>query len=235
MRTFAISDIHGNYPAFKSALDNAKFDYNNDKLIVVGDICDRGHYLVQVINELNKIKNLVLILGNHDYWFIEYLACKNNLDYDNMNLSFWLEQGGTETVKAHQSDNIVKEFYTNNKFLDYYIEDNKLFVHAGIDLDLSIEEHTQDYLIWDRTLYNKIIAAYTASSYNNKPMKELCNKLKYDELYIGHTPNLIRSTVFNNPFTIQVIDKFILLDCGAGYPQYSGTIRMININTKEIF
>lgn len=39
-RRFCIGDIHGAYLAFKQLLDDVNFDYENDKLISLGDIVD---------------------------------------------------------------------------------------------------------------------------------------------------------------------------------------------------
>ena len=39
-RTFALGDIHGNYKALKQCLERSNFDYDNDTLIFLGDVCD---------------------------------------------------------------------------------------------------------------------------------------------------------------------------------------------------
>lgn len=40
MKTYAIGDIHGAYKALIQCFERAKFDYEKDRLIVMGDICD---------------------------------------------------------------------------------------------------------------------------------------------------------------------------------------------------
>ena len=40
MKTFAIGDIHGAYKALVQCLERSKFDYDNDRLIVMGDVVD---------------------------------------------------------------------------------------------------------------------------------------------------------------------------------------------------
>jgi len=66
MKTFTIGDIHGRYKALKEVLKLSKFDYDNDKLIVLGDIVDGGINTYKVVEELLKIKNIIFVLGNHD-------------------------------------------------------------------------------------------------------------------------------------------------------------------------
>lgn len=40
MRTFVIGDIHGAYKALVQFLEHSGFDYDNDRLIPIGDIAD---------------------------------------------------------------------------------------------------------------------------------------------------------------------------------------------------
>lgn len=70
MREFVIGDIHGEYQKLIKCLKAVNFDYQNDKLIQLGDIVDRGPHSYHCIEELKLIKNLILIKGNHDEcWF----------------------------------------------------------------------------------------------------------------------------------------------------------------------
>ena len=40
MRTFVIGDIHGGYLSLKQCLERSSFNYEEDTLISLGDICD---------------------------------------------------------------------------------------------------------------------------------------------------------------------------------------------------
>ena len=40
-KTYAIGDIHGAYKSLVQCLERSKFDYNNDRLIVMGDVVVR--------------------------------------------------------------------------------------------------------------------------------------------------------------------------------------------------
>ncbi len=40
MKKFVVGDIHGGAKAFKQVLEKSEFDYENDLLISLGDICD---------------------------------------------------------------------------------------------------------------------------------------------------------------------------------------------------
>ena len=45
MRIIVISDIHGCYYTMKHLLEEVHFDLDKDKLICLGDMCDRGSYV----------------------------------------------------------------------------------------------------------------------------------------------------------------------------------------------
>ena len=42
MRIIVISDIHGSFYTMKKLLNEVNFNSKNDKLICLGDMCDRG-------------------------------------------------------------------------------------------------------------------------------------------------------------------------------------------------
>ena len=63
-RRFVLGDIHGELDNLKEVLQKSGFDYENDLLIQVGDIVDRGQEPFKCMDELLKVKNLVLLLGN---------------------------------------------------------------------------------------------------------------------------------------------------------------------------
>ena len=122
MRRLVIGDIHGRVEALKQCLERSSFDFDNDKLIVIGDVCDGGYNTYEVIEELLKIKNLVFVRGNHDQWFINSFSGA----YDNI---LWLDQGGNATIKSYDTEYIPldhQKFFNNS--IPYHEEDNKLFL-----------------------------------------------------------------------------------------------------------
>lgn len=71
MKFFASSDIHGYYDEWMDALDKAGFDPKNEnhRLVVCGDIFDRGRQPKQILDFLNRddiINKTILIRGNHE-------------------------------------------------------------------------------------------------------------------------------------------------------------------------
>lgn len=208
-RTFVIGDVHGAYRALRQCLQKAAFDYTNDHLICLGDVCDGWPETRESIDELLGIKNVTYILGNHDYWALQWMTTGKAE-------TAWLLQGG-ESTKTSYRDGVPD---THIKFLTdalpYLLKENKLFVHAGIDRQRKLEQQGLDIFLWDRTLTRTAIDLYK---------KNITVKLtEYDEVYVGHTPI---------PSTRPLLSCGVwLMDTGAGW---NGVLSMMEINTKEVF
>lgn len=212
MRTFVIGDIHGAYKALKQCLKKAEFDFEKDRLICLGDVCDRGPEVNKVFDLLLKIKDLVYILGNHDYLALEW--------YRTGKISkIWKDQGAATTIKAYPKGMPGSHIKLLQEARLYYLQKKRLFVHGGINVDLPLKKQDLSHLLWDRSLaYNAI---KRKSSNKEKKMT------RYREIYIGHTPTLN----FGSKKPIHACDVW-LMDTGAGW---GGKLSMMDIKTKEIF
>jgi serine/threonine protein phosphatase 1 len=96
-RTFVIGDIHGAYRALRQCLDRAAFDYARDELICLGDICDGWPETKACVAELLKIRNLIVVLGNHDFWTRDWMRT-------GFKEKIWLEQGGLATTRSYGAE-----------------------------------------------------------------------------------------------------------------------------------
>lgn len=208
-RTLVIGDIHGAYRALRQCLNRSGFDYERDHLICLGDVCDGWPETKACIDELLGVSNLTYILGNHDQWALMWMKTGE------IN-SGWLMQGGDATIYSYQSGVPKEHVQFLEDALPSYLLDNRLFVHAGIDPSLPLDQQGTDTFLWDRNLALKAL--------------QLCDKktsgklTQFDEVYIGHTP-----TSFNKPVTSGDV---WLMDTGAGW---AGVLSMMDINTKECF
>lgn len=103
MRYFFISDLHGCHPSLAiSALEKQGFDAENDYLVVLGDIVDRGHYTNLLLEWLLSIPHLIAIKGNHDARLLELLTGKdayNKIDKHN---------GVNETIASFLGEDGIK-------------------------------------------------------------------------------------------------------------------------------
>ena len=67
--TYVMSDLHGEYRKFLQMLDLIRLG-DEDVLYILGDIVDRGEEPVNLLLDIMDRKNVIPVMGNHDY-----LAC----------------------------------------------------------------------------------------------------------------------------------------------------------------
>jgi serine/threonine protein phosphatase 1 len=208
-REFVLGDIHGAYRALRQCLDRSGFNADEDRLICLGDVCDGWPETRAAVAELLTIKNLVYILGNHDWWTLEWMMT-------GVAEPVWYDQGGKATTQSYEDDIPAGHlaFFSNAAL--HHLSGNKLFVHAGIDVRKPLEQQSLHTLLWDRTF------ALTALDHYGEPNE---NKLSlFDEIYVGHTP-------VNSPVPIKSCEVWFM-DTGAGW---SGPLSMMDVETKEVF
>jgi len=209
VKRFVIGDIHGRSVALKQVLKLSNFNYEEDLLILLGDIVDGGYNTYEVVEELLKIKNIIYIIGNHDKWFMDHISA-------GWSGSIWIHQGGRNTLDSYRKASIDgmipvthQEFFNNGLY--YSILDNMLFVHGGFDTRLPVEENTIQTLLWDRSLIERHI--------NGRKER------RFDKIFVGHS-----TTEYYGSFKPLKFGKLWMLDTGAGW---SGKLTIMDIDTEE--
>jgi serine/threonine protein phosphatase 1 len=245
MRTFVIGDIHGAFKALKQVLERSGFDYENDKLITIGDIVDGWGQSYECVEELLKVKNRIDIHGNHDHWFLEFLMF-------GIHPVRW-EQGGLATAKSYGVNVLGEHFkyhshpYGNNGRIENYYTTNllnsdipqthlqffknqvrsykddkkRLFIHGGFNRHYPLnEQYKDDIYWWDRDLW---MGALSAES--SKMKYKIAEEVSH--VYIGHT----QTTNWGKDYPMTAVN-ITNVDTGAGW---NGKLSMQNIETGEVF
>ncbi|MBF0522366.1 MAG: fructose-bisphosphatase class III [Candidatus Omnitrophica bacterium] len=211
MKTFVIGDIHGAYKALLQCFERSHFDYNNDRLIALGDVCDRKPQTKECIDELLKIKHLDYILGNHDFWTLKWAE-------EGFQESIWLTQGGFETIASYKNQPMPLSHIHFLKNAHWWLEiDGNLFIHGGFDPQISLSEQDKETFIWDRDLIHSAIAL--------NAQNPQCQISTYKEIFIGH--NNVQFLGITKPLHVCNLWD---MDTGAGW---TGKLTMMDINTKE--
>jgi serine/threonine protein phosphatase 1 len=197
MRTFIIGDIHGHFDKLVNCLNAVNFDYENDKLIQLGDVVDRGSNSYMCIEELLKIKNKVCIQGNHDEcWF-------NSLLKGEPEQGLLWRQGAKQTYQSYLdyevNPQIHIDFFRNQ--VKYYIdEERRYFVHGGFNRHYPIDKQLDNTVYtWDRDLFHQ---ALSYKNMTDEEYYELCIKaVTNNGLSIRYIPYNIRQNMGNKKYS----------------------------------
>ena len=87
-RVFVVGDLDGDYSRLKAQLNKVSFNPDEDTLISLGDIIDRGPDSPHLVAYLHKIGAHV-VLGNHEHMMLEALMSR-----DTFALRLWTQNGG---------------------------------------------------------------------------------------------------------------------------------------------
>jgi len=212
-RKFVIGDIHGAFRALKQCLERASFNYTDDQLIALGDLCDGWPEVNKVIDELQQIPNLKLILGNHDSWALQWML-------EGTKEHTWMQQGGNATIKSYPGEVPGSHVAMLKNAQLYHIDENSVFVHGGFRPDEPLNQQNEDIFLWDRVLVREVILL----AEQNSSVKVS----DYDEIFVGHTPTLNFGT--DEPIHA---GNLWMMDTGAGWP--GGRLTLMDLETRELY
>ena len=156
-RTIFIGDIHGCIDEFNELISKLSYDPENDRLILLGDLVDRGPDSVAVVRKAREMK-LECLMGNHEHKYIK-----------------WFRSQGTRVDvydRRDYYDLLSNEDITYINDMPTYIElDNVVAIHAGLKPGISLSEQRKDDLMYLR---------YTDSDRKFISLKKI-NKLGKDQ------------------------------------------------------
>lgn len=236
MKTFCVGDLHGSLNSLLQGLERANFDNKEDKLIFLGDYCDgysQTSELVDFLIELQKESGdrHIFLSGNHDVWMKEWMNLGTNEP-------IWMHNGGISTVESYLKNgkNLDKEHrdFFNNLRKHYVDEENRCFVHAGLESIDGVEDDGDNISFWDREFWWLQL---------HNPEYKLNPAKNYSEVFIGHTPTInypiknhyperkLQET--NGGITVPMNRGNVWnLDTGCGWGE---KLTLMNIDTKEFF
>lgn len=221
-RIFATSDLHGNYKVFQSILQ--KID-KTDKVIVLGDVVDRGEHGFQMLKEILSDSRFILIKGNHEAMFVDDMR-EFHRSEGRDECHVW--NGGDPTFWAwHNAGENYGWIHTLNSLPDFYQYCNKdgkdLFLtHAGYTPPFNPE---CDDTLWNRNhlrddyngFYQIIIHGHTPVPYQLGYKSDKAWKMAAEEGPLwycnNHKCNLDMGTFFTNIAYLLDLDTFETIKC----------------------
>ncbi len=233
---YIVSDLHGDLIGFKKLLDKLSFNKNKDKMLILGDVLDRGPdgvELLYYIKELCEYGCAELLLGNHELFCIMYLEGK-------LNAAKWSAFGGDETLNALKEMTAAEQENLKNylKSLPLYMEIKSFFIgpnvtctHSGIH---------GDYLIRDREGFIDVKSSIE-EAYSKAPYELMCGTdIHYlsrsdlnaldSYLIVGHVP-CNRLNDDENDNSIFRTKYYMDIDAGNGFE--GGKIACYVVETDE--
>lgn len=168
--TYAMSDIHGMYRKYKKMLELIELS-DNDTLYIIGDVIDRGPEPIQILQDMMQRRNVIPILGNHEYmalnalWYIRDFIDSDGSVTDeslefNKHYRLWQMNACRTTMEGlgrlavKQRREVVRYIWNFKWHKTVNIGDMKfILVHAGFEnfsKDRPFNDYRPEELVWCR-------------------------------------------------------------------------------------
>ena len=152
--TYCISDVHGEYDLFMRLLDQIGYS-DGDKLMVCGDLIDKGAESVKLAKQVFSMPGAYCIMGNHEQAFFEFYRTRMHSAIMDFDAILW-------HLQQYFPDGKDLDWDTIDRLVDlpYYLEtDDFICVHAAAPLDgdmrvLPLDLAEVQELIYDRRFKN---------------------------------------------------------------------------------
>ena len=74
MSTYVVGDVHGCFNQFLILLNKINYNFSKDKIILTGDLVNRGNESLAMLNFCMANQNIQTVLGNHDLYLLYILS-----------------------------------------------------------------------------------------------------------------------------------------------------------------
>lgn len=222
MRKIIISDIHGSFFTMKKLLEEVAFNPEEDKLICLGDMCDRGKNTKLVweffYNLQKEYSHHIILMGNHEDMFNLAMKEARYSEFDTRRQDHYFRNNGLTTLQSFYPEATektrkiyfkkiaaehkelrtwIKNLPTRYESEDYY------FVHAGVDFDKNFWDQTHRDMVWMREPFLSSDKHYKKKVFHgHTPVRE---KKHYEIL--NNRINIDGGCVYGGVLNIVVIEE----------------------------
>jgi serine/threonine protein phosphatase 1 len=220
-RTLVVGDIHGKLNLFNRLLERMEYQPGDDRLILIGDLVDRGEDSQGVVARSIELKReapnrVVVIRGNHEAMMLAALAHPESEQAE-----LWYYNGGVETLQSYIDENgnldVPEEHWDFMASLPtWYEDDHAIYVHASLpegedgDFLHPSEAPESPELYWARNRH--FFAEYRGKT-----------------VVFGHT---ITGMVFGEREKVWLRDSLICVDTGA---YLTGVLSAVELPSRRVF
>lgn len=111
---YVMSDLHGRYDLYLKMLEKIN-PSAEDKIYFLGDYVDRGYDGLEIILDMAGRKNVVALLGNHDYYALTVMSATmhdsdaKSSPYVRAIYDLWMRNDGLMTYEKFKTLNEMKQ------------------------------------------------------------------------------------------------------------------------------
>ena len=140
-KIFFVGDVHGCFNELKALLKKAKLNLKKDRLVLLGDVINKGPFSFEILCWIKKSKHIQCLLGNHELKWLNLSKAKKPLPFSLQELE---QKLGPR----------LKEYQVWLRSWPLFLEEKDfLAVHAGVvpgqNLSQSLPEHLVNIRSWD--------------------------------------------------------------------------------------
>lgn len=182
-----------------------------DKLIYLGDACDRGPDGIHIMQSLLHNNKVIYLLGNHERMFLNAICNLNSMEESEYNsLYLYFSNGGHNTyykyleLEPEQQERLKIGLHSLPLYAEYINKNDKHIIlsHSGFDID-SLYDIVKGRKKQDFFKYYSTIKVYSIDEDNfiwnreHLNIEHWSNNSKYTNTYMvhGHTPTITLYTL----------------------------------------
>lgn len=203
-RTFFVGDVHGMYALLDEALTEVGFDVEQDQLLMVGDLVDRGHRSLDTLALLDS-PCIHSAVGNHELiWLNVLTGATSGAD----GARYLLNCGGLELLESLLDTDDLEAFIQGQLRLIGKMHYSMVYAHEGRTIGVTHAEPPEPWTtgrmmgrtawegnyIWNRDRFDP-----RQRSLRGHPITGV------DAVVCGHTP----------ASTVRTVSNVVCIDTGA--------------------
>lgn len=223
-KIIVIGDIHGCHKTLLSLLEKLPKD---SLICCVGDLIDRGRDSYKVVNEIIN-RNILSVIGNHEIMMINALNTNNAATQQH-----WLYQGGRETLKSYDNQELVQQHLKFIKALPFIYK----FSFKDNTIKPLIVSHSSTFNYLPKSFDSINLALLNDDEIENIIWNR--DVITTKKLNMGDDSdyfNIFGHTILNNPI---ITDNYAAIDTGSflnlnNYTK-SGGITAIEYPTMNVY
>lgn len=220
-RTIIVGDIHGCIDEFNELVKTLSYNKETDRLILLGDLIDRGPDSVAVVKRAREM-DLECVMGNHEHKFMKWFRSfgSQNAVYDR---------------RAHYTQFSDADINYIARMDQYIVlpQHNIVVVHAGLRGGVSLKNQSRDDLYYIR--YTDADSRFLSLKKINRLGKEATGARFWTEFWYGPESVVYGHNVhsYEQPLIEEVQPGVTCygLDTGCCF---GGRLTAMVVETKEI-